>query len=365
MSYLETDSIKPLSYSYTHVVCGIIFWVFSFSYLYFYQADVLAAGQHVLSHGQTHYQNFIGAFLITLVLQIIQVVIFHLSRLAKRAHAITYFPSLLALTVITDVSSNINRGFSFGWWYVAIPLLVAAFIGLVWVLRQIEPFEPESVSNGLLSREMWVNLVVMAVMFVGVGIFSNGDEAFHYRMKMERLIIDGKYNKALKVGQKSTVEDTTLTFLRAFSLSKKGLMGEHFFEYPFCRGANMTLLPDTNNLNVILLPDSIIIQHINNSRVRLDFQLIDLLIDRKLDDFSKIVLSAYPDSLMPKHYAEALAVWRYNQRKLSEDSLLTSKEKGYIDFINFIGKTPEPNPVTIRRKYKKTYWYFYKYGKDD
>lgn len=364
MPYLQNDSLKPMANSYTHLVCGIVFWLFSFSYLYFYQADVLAAGQHVLSHGQTHYQSFIGAFLITLVLHIIQLVVFHLTRLAKRAHALTYFPSLLTLTVITDVSSNINKGFSFGGWYVAIPLLVIAFIGIAWVLKKIEPFEPESLNFGILSREMWINLVVMAVMFVGVGIFSNGDEAFHYRMSMERLILDGKYNKALKVGKKSTVEDTTLTFLRAFSLSKKGLLGERFFEYPIKRG-DKTLLPDTNNLNIILLPDSVIIQHLKNSRVRLDFRLIDLLIDRKLDDFSKIVLNAYPDSLMPKHYAEALAVWRYNHNKLPEDSLLTTKDMEFIDFMNFIGKTPEPSPVAVRRKYKNTYWYYYKYGKDD
>ena len=75
------------------VMCAVVFFVFTFCYLYFYQADVLAMAQHVLSGGKTRYNSLIGAVLITLVLYLLQLLVFAVTRLYKRAHALTYFPS--------------------------------------------------------------------------------------------------------------------------------------------------------------------------------------------------------------------------------------------------------------------------------
>ena len=80
MSYFDFDERNQRSSSrHTEWVCLLVFVVFTFVYLYFYQADVLAAGQHVLSGGQTHYRRLVGAVLITLVLLILQRFIFHLT----------------------------------------------------------------------------------------------------------------------------------------------------------------------------------------------------------------------------------------------------------------------------------------------
>ena len=54
------------------LMCAIVFLTFSFVWLYCFQADVLAAAQHVLSKGLTSYKPFVGAVLITLVLQVLQ-----------------------------------------------------------------------------------------------------------------------------------------------------------------------------------------------------------------------------------------------------------------------------------------------------
>ena len=363
MSFLQEEKQITTAQRYVHIVCGAIFWAFSFTYLFFYQADVLAAGQHVLSNGQTHYNDFSGAVLITLALHILQLTVARFTKVSEWAHALTFFPSLLALTVVTDVSSNINKGFSFGGWYVALPLLLTLFAALVWGLGKMEPSDTSTASNGLLSRNMWINIFSLVAMFFAVGIFSNGDEAFHYRMRMERLICNGKYNKALKVGRRSTVQDTTLTKIRAFALSKKEQLGEHFFEYPFATGHLPTVLPDTNNLNVIFLPDSVISQHVRYNKVKLQYRLTDLLVQKKIGDFAKLALKAYPDSVMPKHYNEAMAIWKMQHAKNIPDSLLSYTEKEYKDFVIFINKEPKPTPLEIRRKYKKTYWYYFFYGK--
>ena len=49
------------------IACAILFLIFTFCFLYYYQADILTVEQHVLSHGQTHYDRTIGAVLITLL----------------------------------------------------------------------------------------------------------------------------------------------------------------------------------------------------------------------------------------------------------------------------------------------------------
>ena len=91
------------------VMCAILFLLFTFLYLFEYQADILAVTQHVLAHGVTHYNRTIGAVLLTIILWVLQLVIFGLSGLSRRFHALTYLPSLLLLGVLTDVTSHVDQ----------------------------------------------------------------------------------------------------------------------------------------------------------------------------------------------------------------------------------------------------------------
>ncbi|MBO4658377.1 MAG: hypothetical protein J5637_02010 [Prevotella sp.] len=363
MSYLDFDERNRRSTSWhTEWVCLLAFVVFTFTYLFFYQSDILAAGQHVLSGGQTHYRSLVGAVLITLVLLILQRCVFRLTRLSKRAHALTYLPSLLVLTVITDVSSNIDKGFSFGGWLIAVPLILVAYCFLVVFLMKMEPFEPEGASVGFLSRTSWINLLTMVVMFVLVGLFSNSDEAFHYRMRMERLLLDGKTKEALRVGRRSEVTDNSLTMLRAYALACEGQLGNRFFEYPVT-AASFSLVPDGEQARTVLLPDSVITLKARRVGVRADHKLLQLLADRKLSQFAALVQKAYPDSLMPKHYAEALAMY---QHLVALDTIAVADSVMLEAFADFCAKehaTPKASlPSVMRKAYGRTYWYYYKYG---
>lgn len=382
MPFLFYNQQGPTTKRYTQVACACAFCLFSFCYLLFYQTDVLVAGQHVLSEGQTHYVGWVGALLITITLFLLQRVVFRFTRLTKRAHFITYFPSMLVLTIITDVSSNIDLGFSFGGWYVAVPLLVLLFLVAVWVARQMEPFEPEPASPGVTSRTIWVNLMAMMVMMVLAGLFSNGDEAFHHRIRMERFILQGKYAQAVKVGGKSQVKDPQVTILRAFALSKKGLMGEHFFEYPFIRMGE-TLMHDTIGNRTILLNDSILGSVVKSSRARLDYRLVDMLIDKDVNRFAVVVQKAYPDSIMPKHYAEALAIYKLNapppppkveekdtkkgkkRKKQKEEEAVVEQAPDPMqlrldEFLKMKEKKDKPGmALQLWKRFGDTYWYYY------
>ena len=99
-------------------MCAIVFLTFSFLWLYFFQADVLAVAQHVLSHGKTHYNGLLGAVLITLVLWTLQVVVAVLLKLSKRCYAFTFLPSMLMLGLLSDIDTDIDRHISLGaWWW--------------------------------------------------------------------------------------------------------------------------------------------------------------------------------------------------------------------------------------------------------
>ena len=115
------------------VVCAVLFFLFVFLYVFEYQADILAVTQHVLSKGQTHYDRTIGAIIITLVLWLIQLAIYAMSRLNGAFHALTYFPSLLLLGILTDISPNIDSENYLGNWLWGYPLLLIVFALVVWL----------------------------------------------------------------------------------------------------------------------------------------------------------------------------------------------------------------------------------------
>lgn len=361
MPYLNDINERIPDKRYTQVACAISFWVFSFVYLYFYQAEVLAAGQHMLSGGRTYYSRLIGAFLITLTLYLLQVVVVRIVPIYKRGHALTYFPSLLILTIITDFSPSANSGFPKGGWLIAIPILIVIYCFILWVLKQIEPYEPETASKGLMSRTTWVNLLTMCIMFLAVGIFSNGDEAFHYRMKMEQLITEDKYDEALKIGRRSQATDTALTMLRAYALSTKGLLGERFFHYPLADGVRQ-LETDSISMNSILIADSVIKNMVETPRAKADYRLMNLLLKKDLSTFHALVSKVYPDSLMPRHFEEALIYYRYYSGLPMKDSLDNVTETDFHDFRE--KEKEQQGRITqnqLRRTFGNTYWYYYKF----
>ena len=152
------------------VACAVVFCVLSFCYLNFYQADLLTVEQHILSKGKTSYHPFIGAVLITTVLYLLQLCVFTVTRLYKRAHAVTYFPSVLLLLLLT-VAHPVPRdgSLSMGSWLWVAPILLVIFCWLSWMFYKCQPHEPKGFSVGFLSRTTWINLLTMAGMFLFLG----------------------------------------------------------------------------------------------------------------------------------------------------------------------------------------------------
>ena len=372
------------------LMCAIVFLSFSFVWLYCFQADVLAAAQHVLSKGLTTYKPFVGAILITLVLQSLQLIVYALTRLRKRSHALTYLPSMLALAVITDVNSDVDGQYTLGplWWI--LPIVIALWLLLVFVARMLQSVEPDAEPKGLFSRAMWINMLTMALLIIIVVALSNSNAVFHYRMRAEARLLSGDYEGALQMGAKSLESDADLQMIRMYALSRTGELGERLFAYPVSSHSE-AMLPVEGKSKFVMYPSDSLYKFLGarpkgemttarylelmqrrdstvDHRIA-DYELCGLLIDKRIDDFVCQLRRYYSegDTLdidrLPRHYREAMTLYThlrsrpvavYYNSVMDEDwKNLQEVEAQYPDLTERKGRVEE--------QYHDTYWYYYEY----
>ena len=373
------------------LMCAIVFLTFSFVWLYCFQADVLAAAQHVLSKGLTSYKPLVGALLITLVLQVLQLIVYALTRLRKRSHALTYLPSMLALAMITNINSDVESGYALGAWWVVL-LIIVVWVLLVLAARALQTVEPDAEPKGFFSRPMWINMLTMALLIIVVVAISNSNAVFHYRMRAESRLMSGDFEGALQMGDKSLESDADLQMIRMYALSRTGELGERLFAYPVSAHSE-AMLPVEGKSKFVMYPTDSLYKFLGarpkgemttdrylelmqrrdslDDRHIADYQLCGLLLDKRIDDFVCMLRRYYTegDTLvidrLPKHYREAMTLYThlrskpvvvYHNNVMDEDwKNLQELEAKYPDPTERMGKVEE--------QYRGTYWYYYEYEK--
>ena len=158
---------KNNSTIFLNVMCAIVFALFAWCYLFFFQADIIAVAQHVLSGGVTTYNRTVGAVLITAVLMILQFVVYGFSHLRNAFHPVTYLPSVVVLAMITDINSDIDRMHSFIWWCMALSVSVFVSFLVVIVARLLQNKTLSSVEN-VTVHTVWKTLLIFICMFCGI-----------------------------------------------------------------------------------------------------------------------------------------------------------------------------------------------------
>ncbi len=369
----------------TLVMCAIVFIAFSFLWLFFFQADALAVAQYELSGGMTSYDRLIGATLITLALYLLQLVVYAITRLSKRTHALTYVPSMLLLAVLGDVSTDGEISLSPGLWWVAIPVVLTLWTGLVMVARSYQRIEEDNYTD-IFSRRQWINMLCMAVMMLIVAMVSNTNAVFHYKAHAETALLERDWDKALEAGYESRESDASLTAIRAYALSRKGELGERLFEYPV-RATGSDLLFMTAEAHLMRYPADSIYRHLgalprhgmtathylHNMQAAHqataavgDYVLCMHLTDRNLDAFVKCLPNYYEvndSTTLPRHYREALVLYNhkhsrpafvYHDAVTNEDfDNLQQLEAQYGDY--------NERSNAVREHYEDSYWYYYEY----
>lgn len=337
------------------VSCALIFLIFTFVYLFCYQADIMVVAQHVASGGQTHYVPLMGAVLITIALYFIHLGVYAITKLRKRTHALTYLPSLLILAFITSLSSDVRDKIELGCWVWVFPLALVLYAFVAYIARNYQEIETEPSAGGLYSRFIWINLSVLLAMFVAVGLIGNHDEEFHKRAKVETLIADGKYDEAYNLALTLGSNDSSAFMLRACALSGSKKMGEKLFEVPLTSGVNGIVPDSINNVRTLVLPEKEIQE---KARYNLDYFLCRQLLDKNLKAFMFILKRYYSLSgPLPKHYREALVLYINKYGSLGK-GLSFSDEKLNEEYRAFSDAYIRYDMKTLKR-YKSTYWYYY------
>ena len=397
--------------------CGILFCLFSFVYLYFMQGDLLAQAQFVFSKGVTHYSFFIGAVVITAVLQILQWIVALVIKLPCRWHALTYYPSFLALTMMTDFNEEIINNFHWGKWLWLCPLLLIVFAVLVRLATVSEEVIPDEYPNTL-SAKLWTNYLLMFIMVVFSGGCHRVPDTYLYELKAERLILEGRYADAAQVGIKSLSTSERLDNLRCYALSKEGLLAENLFDYPQPYGAKGLLnVNDIDTLHhrfdaqnicfslgafkgknvkslkrflalvepllqhradsmaevdsfTLASSDSLRELHIrrverNNLQRRraADYHLCSLLLSKDMKHFEQLLPAYYPQSevdstyfaALPRAYREAMTMLKPQLA----DSVTLASYREYEQLMDSLSDNKIIQTNISRRHFGNTYWWYY------
>lgn len=370
------------------VVCAIVFVLFSWCWLFYFQSDLLTMAQHVLSGGLTHYHRFFGALVITVVLLLLQRLVHRITRLGKSFYALTFFPSLLFLGMITNFTPDGEGGIchaASGW--IAL-LLLLVWSGVAYVSKQLQELDEEH-NPGILSRSMWVNLLFMVLMMMTTAGIGNTDAVFHYRMRAERCLLEGDFEGALAVGRKSLECDEHLVMLRMHALARQGELGNKLFEYKVC-GTSKSILPTDGHAALMLYPADSIYQYLGavpahqmtpmhylqlaQRHLQLkdslphqavnDYLLSGYLIDKDIDAFARELGKHYSlnDSL-PKHYREAMVLYTHLRARpvaVYQNAVL---DEDYANFRELRRQYPDKmeQKGKVADEYFGTYWYYYWY----
>lgn len=365
-----------------HVVCAVIFLVFTWLYVYCGQSSVLAATQHVLSNGETTYSSSIGTPIILITLWLLQISVYLITRLWKNWHSLTYFPSMLLLLALTSAGCILDRGGSIGFWMWLIPLLLIVWGGVVYLLRQLQPMEAVNSTGGLFSKLMCNNVFGMVVMMALVLLLGNDNKVYSYRMRAEDDMIHGRYADACLAGSKSLQTDSSLTSLRIYALARQGELPQKLFTYPV-EGSSRDLLPDSSTVRWVMLPtDSLyhflgvrfkqpmapmhylnfILQHKLAKQPAADYLLCGYLLDCNLDAFVRHIGLYYNlNKPLPTHYREALTLYTHLR---SHPFIVYHSTEMDADFqdLQQLMQTPGSKAErfsNLRDTYGNTYWYYY------
>lgn len=364
-------------------VCAVVFCLFSLLYLVDYQSEVLMAMQHDLSKGATHYNTWVGGILITFILFLIRLAMQAVFPLRGGLQAINYLPSTLLLTMLTAYRPDMPTSTYIGLWAWLAPLLLAVYVYTAIVLGRLNLQTGRSMeTDAFSSLEAWIASTLFCAQFLFCGLMSESNDVYHYRVRMERMMMQGRYTEALEVGKESAQTDSNLTMLRASALVHEGQLGDRLFRYPV-KGSSSSLLPLKNGSHCLFLNTDTIFRNLGAKPLEYmdfrtyvkamqqsgrdtiplgDYRLCALLIDRKLDAFVRLLPHYYEvDSLLPHHYREALILYTHLRAHpviVYHDNVLDTDFNDFQKLDRKYGQESERR-LNLMKHYFGTYWWYY------
>jgi hypothetical protein len=403
------------------IVNGVFFSVFSFVFLYCVQGELLSEAQSVYSNGLTTYSLLPGALIITFILMLVQWFVTSVFNFNDDYYALSYFPSCLLLGILTSIDVEVLANFTLGNLVWVLPLILLLYVGVLFFLKKISFVRGVNIQKNY-AKSLWVNALILLVMFISVGSYANNNDVFTYELKTERLIIEGEYDEALEVGKKSLCTSRKLTELRMFALAKNGTLNDKMFDYPQYYGADGLLdISDTlsrlyrfsskdicaeiglfsdsgmstreylerayyivdslkfNDEAITESTDTTNVHENINAQMAMDYYCAYLLLDKNIEKFCSL-LDSFETKALPKVYGESVLLAYENRtdsivENQSELLCMTSMQRLYELIDKDVLKQREEylsikdslaDSVEcmnrLRRKFGNTYWWYYDYS---
>ena len=282
----------------------IIFLLFTFCYLFFFQTDLERHVHIIITNNIIAFHPLWIALLFTAIDVFIAIPVSALLKFKGAWEPCNYLPSILLLCAATSYNDEYFVGHSLLFWIVIIIVsaLFLLFCGFVSNLRCINDINDR---NHVLS----INLFLVMLLMMLPPLIGNTDRISHYEMRMERMFADGKYDDLLRVGHSDKITTASMEEYRALSLAylkdkstkvDGDNLGRYLFEYPQ-KYANRTAR--------ILEADT------TYGAVHENMELAAMLLRKRVSDFAGRMYYA-PDTVdvtyskwqldMPQYYMQAL-----------------------------------------------------------
>ena len=363
------------------ILCAVYFVVFTFSFLYCFQRDLLAQTQFQLSQGETTYYPFFAAILCTLLLAVLGLFLTIMLRwLPLRMKAAVWFLPYMLVGVLTHwrYAQFGDAGVAPQWWTYA--LLLIAYVLLLLLAKLL----PDSTKEReTFSTYAWPNGLLLALMTVMSVCLSNTDIVSHRTLRAASQLNDKCYDDVQRTARWEQHPSRQLSIMTALALSETHQMGDRLFSYPQPYGIE-GLLPDFGDTIMICNLPLAVGNHLGYKRGEhtdpifflqvvdtmpkarpavCDYLLCAHLLERRLDDFTNRLLQ--DDSLtlaLPLHYREALLLRQHlspvDTLTMLHDDSLNVQYLAFDSLRNTAG-TKEEREFRCRRRFGASYWYYY------
>ena len=355
------------------------FVAFVFCYVNFMQCDLIAMMQHLLSDGHTTYNRYVGTVIITTVAIIVQLIMSNLFKLPNKIYALTYIPSALFLAAITDLLCNYSSEKLFGYLFVLFTTLLFCY----WRSNRISRAKEENFIEIAIP-----NFFILTVVLLLLGLNGNTNKVLHYELKTERLIEKKEFDKALKVGEKSLETSETLTKLRAYALSRKGLLNERLYSYPVPAGMASLFPLLSDSMKMVFHPSEIFQwlgvmpdefstgeqyldvisaqpELVKSHPQIIEYLLATQLLKKDIDQFARTLMKFEADSVqydcLKKHCREAMVLYQHIRTRpvftINDDVT----EANYNDFLKLMHSNKNRKIIApiVQSQYGDTYWWYY------
>lgn len=359
------------------MMCAIVFSVFIFTYLYFYQTPTLMFAQHQLSGGVTYYAPLFSSLILTAVAMIVQQCVAVLLKLKALWYPLSYFPPIIGIALMTGIRPSDVGGVEWGTWIYFFPLLIVLYIVLIFIAKK--SIVNISDTGTLFSSPLvMTNAVMMIAMMLFLAYIGNGDKRLHTQILIENYIRNGQYEMVSPTRMKQLEAynesfnlkriyadriDSTITMLEFYAMAKRGSIADSIFNYSV-RGGVRSLL-EGKDIHLYLIPAKRIIR-----RPLKEYSLCAFLADGNLDLFAYHAKRLYAKNdtfpkNMPRHFKEALVLYQHQHAYPLTNYNDTVLEADYEDMQSMIRSFNDKDEqyYKIANVYGNTYWAYYFFRK--